>query len=554
MFKNKKHSTLIALFVVLIAFFAFGYLYNLDTSRANQSVNYDGQYVPNPKAGLHNTVINRLKDEEQRIAYKDIRMNELIGHKGGKYGYLSKGDLIMYNKYKDILWFKDDTNVFSADFNWNHIIERPKRLDASEFGYFTVSENDIALGEYTGPNDDVYLVTLAGKNMDLDFTNEITLKLRLNKPNNTYRAFTSKNGTSWKMIDAVQVDNNGYVNIKTKNLSHYVSLFPMDINDFNNRERRIAQSTAGKASSLKNNSYCDSLFSANSTLSSEDKVSLYNKKVPYRELVHELVVRYNEEFDTASVENAGLPYTCTTGSNHFKPFFKKARLENFLSRRCNPVQIATKYQTFLSILKASKVDKELSLNNSLYKALFSLITSEDRANAGVFSVEKYKQSVGGMCMMAEMIDNLEPEGLEEILTVHYQEMKAEYIKNKVEENRRAKNNERTAPDGSITTAYECNDTICFEEKFNTCDPATVVINENSNLSYFYEILGLDQGLCKVRFKYINVDNSEFQNIDMTCAYDNAKQFQVSVSEVIGSWSTDEELGSCSGDLYEKLKN
>lgn len=84
----------------------------------------------------------------------------------------------------------------------------------------------------------------------------------------------------------------------------------------------------------------------------------------------------------------------------------------------------------------------------------------------------------------------------------------------------------------------------FEEKFRLCQPATTTYSIDLGelggiVSYYYEIIGPEDGYCKVKSKYTKNPNPDWVNKEMTCLYDNSKDLDTAVTD----------MSRCTGELY-----
>ncbi len=98
---------------------------------------------------------------------------------------------------------------------------------------------------------------------------------------------------------------------------------------------------------------------------------------------------------------------------------------------------------------------------------------------------------------------------------------------------------------TIPQRVECKNPACFEDKFSRCEPATRLYIENYQASEYYEIIGSEQGLCRVNVK--NLDNPQYANQEMTCLNENTKDFETATKEAI-------DAQRCEGALYDALKS
>lgn len=117
----------------------------------------------------------------------------------------------------------------------------------------------------------------------------------------------------------------------------------------------------------------------------------------------------------------------------------------------------------------------------------------------------------------------------------------------------------------IVTTASCGTPECFQEKFYTCQPATLSADADGLGAVVYTILKpLDSTHCRVSFKYTKVLNPDWLNKDLTCTYrnrssidDDSKQyaFEEEVKNMletvlVGHGGTDYE--ACEGAFYSEL--
>ena len=102
-------------------------------------------------------------------------------------------------------------------------------------------------------------------------------------------------------------------------------------------------------------------------------------------------------------------------------------------------------------------------------------------------------------------------------------------------------------DLAVTT--DCEDPRCFEDKFAACEDATFSFALSPSLEYQYAIVGPESNGCSVTTQFLANPNPEWVGEEMTCVYDNSKDFMTSVQEVINSFNSQQRLGDCSGPLY-----
>ena len=97
----------------------------------------------------------------------------------------------------------------------------------------------------------------------------------------------------------------------------------------------------------------------------------------------------------------------------------------------------------------------------------------------------------------------------------------------------------TKIEADLEVTSDCGGMDCFKEKFSLCKPATVTAKLMDNLIYYYEIIGLKDGFCEVKSKFTANPNPEWVGKEMTCKYDNTKDFETSV----------QDMSKCQGQLY-----
>jgi len=81
----------------------------------------------------------------------------------------------------------------------------------------------------------------------------------------------------------------------------------------------------------------------------------------------------------------------------------------------------------------------------------------------------------------------------------------------------------------------------FEKSFSSCTP-DVFYQSFGDMSYEYNIIGLDGKFCAVQSKYLTAPNSDWLGKTMTCLYNNSISF-------IEATSDDSR---CSGELWDTL--
>lgn len=83
------------------------------------------------------------------------------------------------------------------------------------------------------------------------------------------------------------------------------------------------------------------------------------------------------------------------------------------------------------------------------------------------------------------------------------------------------------------------DSDCFEKKFSDCVPATLTLKFTETIIYYYKILGPKEGACEIKSKFLANPNQDWVGKEMTCKYDNTKDFTSAV----------QDMSRCKGPLY-----
>ena len=104
-------------------------------------------------------------------------------------------------------------------------------------------------------------------------------------------------------------------------------------------------------------------------------------------------------------------------------------------------------------------------------------------------------------------------------------------------------------EADMAVATDCGSPDCFEEKFAACEAATYDAALSPMLAYRYEIQGPKNNGCEVMSYFTANPNPDWVGEEMTCVYDNSKDFLTSVGDVINSFNGQDRLGDCFGPLY-----
>lgn len=94
------------------------------------------------------------------------------------------------------------------------------------------------------------------------------------------------------------------------------------------------------------------------------------------------------------------------------------------------------------------------------------------------------------------------------------------------------------------TGFVCNDLPCFYDKFEYCTEATVIHTETISTVREYEIIRLAEDGCRVRTTIIEDHDPKLIGKQMTCTYDNSKDFRFATRDAHVTYD------ACSGELAD----
>ncbi|MFA5211030.1 MAG: hypothetical protein WC414_00820 [Patescibacteria group bacterium] len=101
----------------------------------------------------------------------------------------------------------------------------------------------------------------------------------------------------------------------------------------------------------------------------------------------------------------------------------------------------------------------------------------------------------------------------------------------------------------IYETYICGRIDCFADKFAGCN-TNIVFEQTKDLSTTrYEIIGRENGKCRIKMTYLKYPKNELENKEMICLFDNKKTFTEAENEVINNIKT----ADCKGELADILK-
>jgi hypothetical protein len=109
----------------------------------------------------------------------------------------------------------------------------------------------------------------------------------------------------------------------------------------------------------------------------------------------------------------------------------------------------------------------------------------------------------------------------------------------------------------VTTTTSCGTTNCFQQKFTTCQPATLEADAGFAAVYYKILHPVDSYNCRVMFKYIKNPNPNWVNKEMTCTFANNLNF--GIEKQVGDEIAYDAAGgignpnSCEGPLYSTLQ-
>lgn len=102
----------------------------------------------------------------------------------------------------------------------------------------------------------------------------------------------------------------------------------------------------------------------------------------------------------------------------------------------------------------------------------------------------------------------------------------------------------------VVQLQKCDTISCFENKFSKCESGEFTSEEAFGSIAFYKIIDQTYSGCSVLFKYLKNPNPDWVNKEMTCNFDNALAFGLSVESTIeGVISGTKE---CDGPFYGVL--
>lgn len=104
----------------------------------------------------------------------------------------------------------------------------------------------------------------------------------------------------------------------------------------------------------------------------------------------------------------------------------------------------------------------------------------------------------------------------------------------------------------VKETVNCGDPDCFDQKFVVCEPATLDFDMGFVATH-YEILEPSDGGCKTIMRYTKNPNPEWLNKDMTCIFDNSKNINNAVEDILDRLINN-GIASCEGPLAEVLRS
>jgi hypothetical protein len=96
---------------------------------------------------------------------------------------------------------------------------------------------------------------------------------------------------------------------------------------------------------------------------------------------------------------------------------------------------------------------------------------------------------------------------------------------------------------------DCGGYKCFNEKFKACEVSNVNM-DMFFISYNYEILGMEDGLCKMKSYYDVHPQEEWVGKEMICGLDNSKDFEIASEEVLQDVLDIGVSEVCEGELLD----
>ncbi|MEK7072298.1 MAG: hypothetical protein AAB969_01895 [Patescibacteria group bacterium] len=113
------------------------------------------------------------------------------------------------------------------------------------------------------------------------------------------------------------------------------------------------------------------------------------------------------------------------------------------------------------------------------------------------------------------------------------------------------NGDRIHIETPVTQTINCGSQDCFEQKFSKCEKATMKASA-VGAEYYYEIIGQEQGGCKMLTRYNTNPNPAWVGKNMICLYNNLLKLEEANKQVLNGVIN----GSikCEGELFQVLSS
>lgn len=102
----------------------------------------------------------------------------------------------------------------------------------------------------------------------------------------------------------------------------------------------------------------------------------------------------------------------------------------------------------------------------------------------------------------------------------------------------------------IKSTVDCGSQDCFNNKFASCEPATLQAEIEGMGAVSYKIISKTTAGCNLTFKYTKYPDPTWENKEMTCPFNNSLSFEAALQKVFSGVTTGEVV--CTGPLYKIL--
>ncbi len=107
-------------------------------------------------------------------------------------------------------------------------------------------------------------------------------------------------------------------------------------------------------------------------------------------------------------------------------------------------------------------------------------------------------------------------------------------------------------DSEVTSTTDCGGKDCFQQKFAACQPALVQFDAGF-VAGQYKIVGPAKNGCRVTLRYTTFLDPEWENKELTCAFDNKLPYEKALEKVLSGFSSSAlDAAACEGPLYKVI--